>query len=281
MQKNLWINFNGRICAAKDAVFPLNRAICYGDGLFESIRIHNGEILFFNDHLDRMMRGMNALRLEVPAQYDAFFFHKQIVELALKEQTGSNARVRISIFRDGMGLYEPESDAPEYFMHITSLSAGYVWKDDACQLGTFRDVPKDFSSVSGFKTLNALPYILAAIYRREQHLDDCLLVNSFGNIADGISSNIFWIENKTVYTTPVSDGGVDGILRKQMLQLLEKQQVTCIEKSITPEALSAVDEIFLTNVGHGIRPVTKYSGRIFSTRKTKEIAELLYGFLLK
>lgn len=281
MQENLWINYNGRICAAKDPLFPFNRAMSYGDGLFESIRIHDGEILFFNDHLDRMIRAMRALHIEVPAHYDAFFFHKQIVDLALKEQTGSNARARISIFRSGKGLYEPQANSPEYFIQITNLPHGYGWKDNAYQLGIFHDVPKNFSSVSAYKTLSALPYILAAIYRKEQQLDDCLLLNSSGNIADATSSNIFWIENNIVYTTPVSDGGVDGILRKQLLQLLEKQHVTCSEKSITPEALSVVDEIFLTNVGHGIRPVTKFSGRIFSTRKTKEIAELLNSFLLK
>lgn len=281
MRENQWINYNGRIYRAGDAVFPLNRAICYGDGLFESIRIHDGEMLFYNDHLERMTQGMKALQMNVPQHFDAFFFHKQIVDLARMEQTGSNARVRISVFRSGQGLYEPVSHEPSYFIQVTELIQIYVWMADDFQLGIFHGIPKDYSIVSAYKTMNALPYVMAGIYRKEQQTDDCLLLNSSGNIADAISSNIFWIKNEVVHTTPVSDGGVDGIMRRQLLQLLKENKIDCMEKSVTPTVLSDADEIFLSNVGRGIRPVTRYAGNIFGTRKTKEIAELLFGFLRK
>jgi len=100
-----FVNYNGKILPADSAIFTLNRAINYGDGFFEGVRIHNGEILFFEDHIDRMLRAMHALKMDNPEQFSDFFFHKQIIDLAHEEKVGANARVRIGIFRSGGGWW--------------------------------------------------------------------------------------------------------------------------------------------------------------------------------
>ncbi|HUM47495.1 MAG TPA: aminotransferase class IV, partial [Chitinophagales bacterium] len=210
MRENLFINYNGSIYPASDPVFPLNRAMSYGDGLFESIRIHNGEILFFEDHIDRLFAGMKALKMEVPEYFSNFFFHKQLVDLAQKERIAGNARVRLSVFRSGGGLYHPLLQQPEYFLQVIPLQHGYEWSAEDCELGIFRDVPKDYSAISFFKSINALPYVMAAIFRQENQLGECILLNSFGKITDAVSSNIFWTAKDIFYTTPVADGGVEG-----------------------------------------------------------------------
>src|SRR6185295_12415536 len=164
------MNYNGRIISADSTPFMLNRAMNYGDGLFESIRIHNGEILFFAEHMDRMMRGMNAMKMEVPEIFSPFFFHKQIFELASKENISANARVRIGIFRAGKGLYEPETNSVEYFIEIISIENSFQWREENCKVAVFPDVSKNFSSISFFKSMNALPYVMAAIHRKENSL---------------------------------------------------------------------------------------------------------------
>ena len=167
-----FINFNGKILPADSAVFPLNRAINYGDGMFEGMRIHNGEILFFEDHLDRMFRAMKALKIEVPDDFTGAFFHKQIIDLAHKEQVASNARLRIGVFRRGGGLYEPQSSGAEYFIEIIPMEKGYAWNDLPCEVAVFTDIQKNFSSISFFKSLNALPYVMAAIFKKEKNMGD-------------------------------------------------------------------------------------------------------------
>ncbi|MFI5135312.1 MAG: aminotransferase class IV [Chitinophagales bacterium] len=270
-----FINFNGKILLADSPVFSLNRAMNYGDGMLEGMRIHNGEILFFEDHLDRMFRAMKALKLEVRDDFTAAFFHKQIIDLGRASQIGNNARVRIGIFRSGGGLYEPQSNTSEFFIEIIPMEKGYEWNDSMCEVAVFPDVQKYFSSISFFKSMNALAYVMAAIFKKEKNLDDCFLLNSDGKIADAISSNLFWIEKGKIFSPTVSDGGVDGVMRKNLIRLLPQNNFSFEEKSIKPDELKSADEVFLTNVGWAIKPVTHFEGKIFQTEIAKQLFILL------
>lgn len=275
MRDSRFINYNGKIFAATENIFGLNRAMNYGDGLFESIRLHEGEILFLHDHLERMFKGMQALKMTVPDHFSPFFFHKQLIELAQREQPGANARLRIAVFRGGGGLYEPQEQTAMYFMQVMPLAQRYVWSEAECELGLYQEVPKNFSAISFFKSMNALPYVLAGIYKKEHHLDDCLLLNSFGNVADAISSNVFWAKGTTYYTSPLSDGAIDGVLRRKIIQLLREQQFSVSEVSVAPSDLLQADEIFLTNAGWGIKSVTGFSGKKYRVSQTKHLFQLL------
>jgi branched-subunit amino acid aminotransferase/4-amino-4-deoxychorismate lyase len=275
MRDSRFINYNGKIIGAGENIFHLNRAMNYGDGLFESIRLHQGEILFLHEHLERMFNGMKALKMSVPDHFSPFFFHKQLIELAQREQPGANARMRIAVFRGGGGLYEPQSQTTEYFMQVMPLDRGYVWSDAACELGIFKEVPKNYSVISFFKSMNALPYVLAGIYRKEHHLDDCLLLNSFGSVADAISSNVFWVQGKTYYTSPLTDGAIDGVMRRKIIQLIKYSDIIFSENSISPDDLLQADEIFLTNAGWGMKSVTKFGEKKYGSYQTKHLFQLL------
>ena len=269
------INFNGQILPADSSVFPLNRAINYGDGMFEGIRIHDGEILFFEDHIDRMFRAMKALKLEVPADFTDAFFHKQIIDLGHKEQIGGNARIRIGIFRSGGGLYEPQTNDPEFFIEIIPMEKGYEWNEATCEVAVFPDMQKNFSSISFFKSMNALPYVMAAIFKKEKNLGDCFLLNGDGKIADAISSNVFWIEREKIFSPPISDGGVEGVMRKNLIRLLDENNFSFSERSITPDELKLADEIFLTNIGWCIKPITLFKGKKFGTSLSERVFQMI------
>ncbi len=269
------INYNGILFSTEEKLFSVNRAMIYGDGLFESIRILNGEIVFLADHIQRLMDGMRALKIEIPESYSYFFFHKQILDLAQKQQVGSNARVRISVFRSGGGLYAPLENAPEYFVQILPMDACFVLNDAPFTIGVFFDVRKDYSTFSFCKTMNALPYVIASVYSLEAGYDDCLLLNSHGVIADATSSNIFWIKNQKVFTPPVSDGGVAGIMRKNLLELLKRNSFVTEEQSVDLNELQQADEIFLTNTAWGIKKVTHLNAVSFRSEITGKIFSLL------
>jgi branched-chain amino acid aminotransferase len=270
-----FVSYNGKILPSDSAIFSLNRAINYGDGMFEGLRIHNGEILFFEDHMDRMFRAMKALKLSDAEHFTDSFFHKQIIDLAREEKVGANARVRIGIFRSGGGLYEPLDNTPEYFIEIIPMENGYEWSDTPCEIAVFPDISKNFSSISFFKSMNALSYVMASLFRKEKNLGDCFLLNSQGNIADGISSNVFWIKKGKVFSPPISDGGVEGVMRKNLIRILLKNDFSFEEKSITPAELKDAEEVFLTNVGWAIKPVTKFEATFYFSFLAKEIFLLL------
>lgn len=91
--------------------------------------------------------------------------------------------------------------------------------------------------------------------QKEHHLDDCLLLNSFGRVADAISSNVFWVKGSTYYTTPITDGAIDGVLRRKIVQLIKDNDMKFYETSILPDELLQADEVFLTNAGWGSNPL--------------------------
>src|SRR5262249_54377538 len=160
----------------------------------------------FEDHIDRMFRAMEALKIEAPADFTDGFFYKQIVELGRASSIGDNARIRIGVFRSGGGLYEPQTNAAEYFIELIPLEKGYEWNESSYEAAIFKEVRKNFSSISFFKSMNALPYVMAALYKKEKGLGDCLLMSSNGKIVDAVSSNIFWIEGEKFLSPPSSDG---------------------------------------------------------------------------
>src|SRR5262249_709290 len=92
---------------------------------------------------------------------------------------------------------------------------------------------------------------------------------------DAVSSNIFWIEGEKFLSPPSSDGGVEGVMRKNLISLLSENKFSFSEKSINAEALKSADEIFLTNIGWCIKSVTKFEGRIFKTETTKQVFNLV------
>jgi branched-chain amino acid aminotransferase len=273
------INFNGEILPDDSPIFTINRAIQYGDGLFETLRNHNGEILFFQDHFDRLIEGMRALKINVPVHFTLPFFHKQFLDLAYRDGMASNARLRIGVFRSGKGIYTPESHSAEFYLQIIPLNKGFEWEDRKCELGVYSQIPKNYSSISFFKSANALPYVMAAIFKVDHNFDDCILLNSFGKIADAISSNIFWLERKRIFSVPMADGGVAGVMSKNLIAILKHHRFFVEEKSITPHDLAKADEVFLTNVIWGIKPVTRFHNTEFSTLQAKEIFNLLKEIL--
>ncbi len=251
----------------------------YGDGLFETLRNNNGEILFFSDHFERLTAGMEALKIEVPHQFTQAFFHKQFLDLAYREGISSNSRLRLGVFRGGKGLYQPESRSAEYYLQISPMNKDIKWENKKCELGVFDEVPKNYSAISFFKSANALPYVMAAIFKDDHKFDDCILLNSFGKVADAISSNIFWIEKNQIFTAPLSDGGIAGVMAKNLVALLKQRHVSVKERSIYSNELENADEMFLTNVSWGIKPVTKFHNKDFSTSQSKEIFHLLKEIL--
>jgi branched-chain amino acid aminotransferase len=270
-----YLNFNGKILPAETAGWPLNRALHYGDGLFETMRLHNGELLFFDDHLDRLFRGMQALKLEVPENFSPFFIHKHLVDLLGRNSAAANARVKIGVFRTSGGFYQPGSNSAEYFIEVQSLPTGYQWSEAPFGIGVYPDIRKNFSSVSFFKSMSALPYVMASLHAKDMGWDDSILLNSRGQLTEATSSNIFWVKDGTVFSLPTGEGGIDGIMRKNLFRFLADGEIAYLEKSGSPEELKTADEIFLTNVARGIQPVTHYAGKKFETQVTRRIFEWL------
>lgn len=238
-----------------------NRGLKYGDGLFESMRMQGGKLMFAELHADRLFAGMKALKMDGGNLMDAWFLKKKTAELARKNKCGNNARFRLSIYRDGAGFYQPESNKCGYFLESTSADAGYPLNSKGLIIDVYDEIPKPLNILSNYKTSNALIYVMAGIFKSQNRLDEAILLNQNGFICEAISSNVFVVYNKQIFTPSLAEGCIGGVMRAVILRVAMEQNMPITEAQISPQILNEADEIFLTNAAGGIRWVMGYGRR--------------------
>jgi branched-subunit amino acid aminotransferase/4-amino-4-deoxychorismate lyase len=282
MDKENLINYNGELISANVPVFAVdNRAFRYGDGLFESIRIIDGEMPLYDLHYPRLVHACEMLKLELDKKFNATYFKKEILKIAKTKGLTKNARARLSIFRTAGGYYLPKSSRAEFIIEIRPLTEkGFELNDKGFKIDLYADVEKPISKLSSFKTCNALIYVLAALHRQENNLDDCMLINLKSRIVESIDSNIFIVKDGIVHTPPLVEGCVAGVMRDYVLQLMAKLNIEFVESPLTLEEVFTSDEMFLTNAIHGIKWVGEYKSKRFELKMAKTLSDALNKELL-
>ncbi|QDW18707.1 aminotransferase class IV [Flavobacterium sp. KBS0721] len=267
------INFNGNIAAQEDNILTQNRAFLYGDGVFETLKIVNNKILFLEDHYFRLMASMRVVRMEIPMNFTMEYFEQQVLSLANQENISSSARARITVFRKDGGLYLPKTNEVSFLIHATALeSTSYAINTGEYEVDLYKDFYVTKQLLSSIKTTNKMINVTGSIFAHENGLANCLLVNDTKNVVEGLQGNLFMLVGKKLITPPISEGCLNGIMRKQIVALAKKVEgIEVAEEIISPFDLQKADELFLTNVITGIQPITKYRKKEF----TSNLAHLL------
>ncbi len=221
---------------------PTDRAFQYGDGLFETIRFDAGTLWFWPDHYDRLMQGMAALYLDIPDLFTPAYLHDLILDLIRQNQFGDGpVRIKLQVWRQPGGFYTPATHAANWL--LTTKTGQPFALTDKPRLGVFRDIRLSPSRLSPFKTLNALPYVLAGIYRQQHNFDEVLLLDTNGHLAECVASNLFWIKGHQLFTPSLDSGCINGIIRRQLLRTYAVQ-----EGLFLPDVLETADAVFCANV---------------------------------
>ena len=273
-----FVCLNGHFIKEEDLSFGANnRAFRYGDGFFETMHYANGEIQLFESHQERMKKAMHLLKLESDILLNAHPLHKEIVHLINANHFFKGARVRISIFRDGNGLYLPESNKANYLIENWALQNDqYPLNSKGLKIGVYSQLRKPKENTYFYKSLNARISILASLYKQEIQVDDCLIINSSNEIIESISSNSFFIHNNTLYTSGKNSGCVHGIMRERILETAEEIGLKIIDNAqIKADQLIQFDEIFLSNTIQGIQWVGAYKAKRFDNKISKQIHRAL------
>ena len=267
------INFNGVLTDKSDFITPSNRALLYGDAVFETFKVVDNKILFLEDHYFRLMSSMRILRMKIPMNFTLEYLEEQIISLTLKLNIANNARVRMTVFRKDGGLYAPETNEVSFIITAKENSSReYLLKKENYEVELFKDFHVSKHLISSLKTTNKIIQVVASVFAKENGFDDCILINDEKNVVETISGNIFMVLDNQIITPPVSDGSLNGIMRKQVInELKSSTDFNVIENSISPFDLQKADELFLTNVITGIQPITKYRKKSYTT----EVSEML------
>ncbi len=275
---------NGKFVPEERAVVSIfDRAFLLGDGLFETILIFNGKPFCWQEHLKRLQCGTKFLKIKLP------FMPKQLRDAADKliaKNKMSNALLRIVLSRGvGQRGYLPKgANQPTLVMSLhrapeLNFKNPPPWK---LITSSFR-LPAN-EPLAQFKTCNKLSQIMARAEADAAGADEALLLNTDGFVVEGASSNLFWIEGKTVCTPPLAAGILAGVTRGTILKICRRLKIPIREKNVQPKDLARKDGAFVSLSSFGIveakslnrkilkrSPLTKQIARAYNEILTQEI----------
>jgi branched-subunit amino acid aminotransferase/4-amino-4-deoxychorismate lyase len=272
-----YINFNGSILPADQLIFKANnRGFRYGDGLFESMRYMKGKLKFPEMHIDRIQKGMKLLRFDNCSLIDTWFLREKVEELVRRNRAGADARVRLTVFRDSEGLYSPVSNKFGYILEIQKLDESqYVLNKKGLIIDVYDEIPKPVNALSNLKTCNAMIYVLAGIFKNQNALDEVLILNHHGFLCESMSSNVFVVYDRKLYTPALNEGCIAGVMRQVVMRLAKENDIELVEAQINPDILNEADEVFLTNAAKGIQWVMGYNNKRYFNEVSRFLSEKL------
>ena len=268
------INYNGTLTANTTELLDItNRGFNYGDAIFETLKMSNGKLLFWEDHYFRLMASMRIMRMEIPMNFTLEFFEEEIQKFFSSSAVLTSARIKIVIYRKGSGLYTPDINDIGYLISLKPLeNAIYELNTDTYLVDLYKDNYIAPSLLSTVKTNNKALNVLGSIYAKENGYHNCLVLNTNKSVVEALNANLFIVKDKTIKTPPLTDGCLKGVMRKQIIDILKAMpEYEITERSISPFELQKADEMFLTNVITGIQPITNYRKKTYSSKLALEL----------
>lgn len=273
-----YIDFNDKHLPENETILTAeNRAFRYGDGLFETMRWMDGDIRFLQHHVSRLQEGMRMLQLAPASTFDAYFIRSKAASLIQRNGLeGQHVRVRLQVYRDGGGLYSPQQNGAAYVMSVSRLDPDEVkHRKIGLIVDVYSEFRKPYSDLAKLKSANSLIYVMAGLYRKKKDLDDVLLLNQDGFLCESLSSNVFVWYGKKLYTPAISEGCIDGVMRKVVIEMALESGLEVVEAQINPAILNEADEIFHTNAVHGVQWVMGYKQKRYFNRISRMLQERL------
>ncbi|KYG79038.1 hypothetical protein AWN68_05235 [Roseivirga echinicomitans] len=245
-----------------------NRAFCYGDGLFETIVTGPNRINLTDFHFERLIRACKVLDLDSPP-FSNQELNNMISQLADINQLNGDLRTRLQVWREEGGLYGPQQSVSSFLLQVAITTKPAFAEGGSIGISTTSKVSQ--TAISFAKTMSALPYVLAGIEMQQKKLDEIILLDDQGNLAETHSSNLFWIEGDEIFTPSLKTGCIQGIMRRFILEKLEVAEVMS-----KPERLIQADSVFCSNAS-GIRYFNSFENKKYSNpeEKLKKLLKLL------
>lgn len=271
-----YFNHNGKLFGVSDpAVFVSDHSYRYGDGLFETMKMINGKIPLIDYHVERLFYSMQVLGFPVPVVFSKQNIEEEIIELAKKNDCLKLARVRLTVSRGNGGINDCD-DKLQYTIECMAADGNINrLNENGFVIDIFPDALKSCDKFSNLKSTSYLHYVMAARFAKERELNDALILNQHNRICEASIANIFWIKNETVYTPPLSEGCVAGVIRKYLLKKIPGTGLGVKEKPLAIEELKNAEEIILTNAVYGIRWIKQFRNKNYQNAITRNILQSL------
>ena len=249
---------NGKLITSGKAVITAdNRSFRFGDGCFETMKMIDGNIVLSNYHFERLLSSLYVLKFDVPEYFTAAYLSEQIKNLALKNKH-ADARIRLTIFRSDGSLYDYENNFPNHIIQTWALpSPEFTFSKEGLTAGIYINARKTSDDFSHIKSNNFLPYVMAAAWAKENKLSDAIIINNYNRIAETTIANIFMVKDGKIKTPAFTEGCVNGVMRRYLIECIKKENIPFEEVAITIEELADANELFTTNAIRGLSWIAK------------------------
>ena len=278
MPKRQFVNYNGQIKDRQEPVLPVeNRAFRYADGFFETIRMRNGKLLFFDRHFKRILLAFSVLGFRSLEVFNQEYLENEILHLLRVNKIMKSAVVRIAFFRQSEGRYLPKQNEWGYLIETFSQeNLSYELNRKGLRIDVYEKNPKCVNELSLFKSSNSQLSVLASLFAESKRLDDILLVNVDDEIVEATASNVFFVKENILYTPSLESGCVQGVMRQVIMDLAVRLHYSVVEDAVIRKGqLTDFEEIFLTNAVNGIRWVLAYRDKRYFNNVSRRLMELL------
>lgn len=244
--------FNGELMEAAQLTLGWpNRGLAFGDGFFETLVFNHGQLRLGADHAARMQQAAAALYLTLPALLTT----AEALAATLGQLAEANhlpaARLRVQLWRSGGGRYTPPTDAAEWL----ATAEPFAPDDTSIARADFAlTIQSNYSPLSFCKGPQAWRYVRAAHERQQRGLDEIILCDTAGHVAEAGAAAIFWLKHEILYTPALASGCVAGVRRADILRRATALGICCEEGLFATQELLTADAVFTANVA-GVRAV--------------------------
>jgi branched-chain amino acid aminotransferase len=237
------------------------------------MKMLDGKIVLEAYHLERIFSSLLALQFNNAGYFITDGFKEQVMALVKKNRHKKAARIRVTIARGSGGLYDVENHHPNYVIQTWDLNgANNKFNQNGLVMDIYRDARKVCDLYSHIKSNNYLSYVMAALWAKAHKMNDVLLLNPYDRICDATIANVFIVKGGVIKTPALTEGCIDGVMRKYLLEKMREAGIPVEETQIGVEEVLGASEVFLTNSVFGIRWV-KTLGK---SSYTNEMSALLF-----
>jgi 4-amino-4-deoxychorismate lyase len=238
-----------------------DRGLQYGDGLFETIAVINGRPVFWDRHWQRLQQGCQRLYLPLP---DASVISQEVERLCWHKPSSAVLKIIVTRGVGGRGYRLPENIAPT---RILSLHPYPDYPSNYAEFGIrarFCQTRLGLNPIlAGIKHLNRLEQIMARAEWQDPSIQEGILLDYNDRVIEGTMSNLFYAKDAALYTAPIIEAGVSGVVRGLILELAEAHGLSAHEQAFGKTELLSADEIFICNSIIGVWPLICLGAAIF------------------
>ncbi|MCF8011547.1 MAG: aminotransferase class IV [Clostridiales bacterium] len=269
-----YTSINGNIVKKDEALISIyDRGFLYGYGLFETIRVYNGQPLFVKKHLDRLLN--SAPQINIACTYNKEEITSMLFEL-INANALNNGSLRLTI---------SAGESPENTTMVITARPGQPYEDchyqEGFQTGLLKNRRNENSLFTFLKTLNFMENILGRQEAAYNGWNEGIFLNTAGNLCEGTVSNLFIVRENKLITPDVSSGLLPGITREKVIEMAHSAGIETEERPVQPKELKDAGEAFLTNSLMGIMPLVCFNNKNIGTGKLGNITKKLMCYVTR